>query len=71
MTAVAAGGAAAAYYVYDRFGSGIATVNQHTSVSRWEKLKDARATWEELQERCARLVVVQTPTPARGTSPKH
>lgn len=60
MAAVAAGGAAAAYYVYDR----------------WEKLKVARATWEELQERDERDAlhfqppdVMPQPPPANESTP--
>lgn len=81
MAAVAAGGAAAAYYVYDRYGSRkrlllilLVCISTHSMpVGRWEKLKVARATLEELQDRCESLfctVLTNRQLSACGTSPK-
>lgn len=82
VAAVAAGGAAAAYYVYDRYGSrtqlllySLCVSTDSMPVGRWEKLKVARATWEELQERCAELLfctlITDKQLSANGISPKQ
>lgn len=59
VAAVAASGAAAAYYVYDRYAGrkhcyNVFRVRQHMMVNlvnRWDKLKTARASLQELEER--------------------